>query len=135
METLKWRRTSSHLLVLHSTKWTQSLGARVKQATLRDEDLQQLKSYIINSFPPLSNTLPSNIQPYWRHDLSIVDEVILVGDRILISPALREVFKLLHCAHQGTSAMNERAKSSHSMRGFELLEKCYYITAVVVVFI
>ena len=89
---------------------------RVKQATLRDEDLQQLKSYIINSFPPYSKTLPSNIQPYWRHrhDLSIVDEVILVGDRILIPPSLHnEVCKLLHhCAHQGTSAMNERAKSS-----------------------
>ena len=88
---------------------------RVKQMTLRDHTLQQLKTYIINSFPLSADTLPPELLPYWRyrHELSIVDEVILVGDRILIPPPLRsEVCKLLHAAHQGTTAMNERAKSS-----------------------
>ena len=84
----------------------------VKQATLRDDDLQHLKSYIINSFPPSSNTFPSNIQLYWphHHDLSIVDEVILIGDCIPIPPPLRnKVCKLLHSG-VGTSAINEWAK-------------------------
>ena len=45
--------------------------------------------------------------------MSIVDDVILIGERILIPPSLRNtVCKILHSTHQGTNAMRERAKAT-----------------------
>ena len=88
---------------------------RVKSETIRDHSLQQLKNYIVNSFPESVNQLPTELQPYWqcRDALSVIDEVILVGGRILIPASLRfEVCKILHSAHQGTTAMSERAKAT-----------------------
>ena len=87
----------------------------VKIATIKDTMLQQLKSYILTSFPTSINELPTELQPYWqyRNELSVVDEVILVGSRVLIPTPLRsDVCKVLHSAHQGTTAMCARAKSA-----------------------
>lgn len=87
---------------------------RVKQFTNLDQSLQLLKEYITNSFPVDISHLPPELEPLWQYrgDLSIVDDVILVGNRILIPKPLRtDVCHLLHSAHQGISAMNERAKA------------------------
>ena len=88
---------------------------RVKQVTNLDQSLQLLKDYITNSFPVDISHLPPELQPLWRYreDMSIIDDVVLVGNRVLIPEPLRnETCNLLHSAHQGISAMNERAKSS-----------------------
>lgn len=88
---------------------------RVKAATINDEHLQTLKSYIINGFPEKCCELPDSVKPYWnsRYDLSITDEVVLFGNRIVIPATLRsEVCSILHSAHQGTGGMNERAKAT-----------------------
>ena len=61
------------------------------------------------------NELPPQLQQYWRYrnDLYVVDNVILMGSRIVIPPPLRtEICKILHSAHQGTTAMTERAKAT-----------------------
>ena len=83
--------------------------------------------------------MPDNIAKYWpvRHNLYVVDNVILMRDHIVLPPSLREaavqgclpgstprvvipaslrkdVIRTLHSAHQGISSMNERAKASES---------------------
>ena len=88
---------------------------RVKEATRCDPYLQQLQHHIINAFPSSSVDLPIQLHPYWkyRNDLSIVDDDILVGNRIVIPPPLRaQICTILHSAHQGTTAMTERAKEA-----------------------
>merc|ERR1711997_933912 len=52
---------------------------------------------------------------YWRHRhcLSVLDGVIMMGERIVIPPSLRkEVLSHLHGAHQGVSQMTARAQAS-----------------------
>ena len=45
--------------------------------------------------------------------LHIVDEVIMMGDRVLIPKTLRaEVLQSLHAAHQGVTAMKDRTRCS-----------------------
>ena len=62
-----------------------------------------------------SNELPPQLQQYWRYrnDLYVVDNVILMGSHIVIPPPLHtEICKILHSAHQGTTAITERAKAT-----------------------
>ena len=74
-----------------------------------------MKEYIISSFPNDISTIPPELEPYLKYyeTLTVVDDVILVGGRTLIPEPLRDtVCKILHSAHQGVNAMNERAKTT-----------------------
>lgn len=89
--------------------------SRVKEATISDPYLKDLKVLILTKFPASSSDLPAQLQPYWKYgnDMSIIDDVILIGSRILIPPSLRgEICKILHSAHHGTSDMTEQAKAT-----------------------
>ena len=88
---------------------------RVRTATKEDPYMRILSNTIINGFPNEASCLPPQLQPYWQHkgNLSIVDEVIMFKDRIIVPPSLRpEICITLHSAHQGTSAMSERARKT-----------------------
>ena len=106
---------------------------RVKSATNANADLHELKQqHIIHGFPKYKNELTSSLQPYWRfrNDLSIIDEVIMFEDRIVIPPSLRDkVCHILHSAHQGTTHMSERARATLFWPGMskhitEMRERC-----------
>ena len=94
---------------VHAVTWD-----RVKIATKSDYHISELKKHIINGFPAEIKSLTPQLQPYWRHkeDLSIVDQVVMFGNRIIIPPSLRAIVcQNLHSAHQGTTGMTERAKT------------------------
>lgn len=100
----------SSLENVHAVTWE-----RVRDATISDGYLRQLKQYIINGFPTEIDNLPPQLQPYWRHreELSIVDQVVMYGERIVIPPSLRpNICQNLHSAHQGTTSMSERARAT-----------------------
>ena len=87
----------------------------VKNATTCDASLSRLKEYILKGFPDKSESMPLDLQPYWkyRERLSIVDQIILYNDRIVVPPPLRkQVCQILHSAHQGTNAMRQRAQAT-----------------------
>ena len=107
-------KTASALLTILMIIWKKTWD-RVKEATLHDPHLQQLIKFITSGFPVSSNELPPQLQQYWRYhnDLYVVENVILMGSRIVIQPTLHtEICKILHSAHQGTTAMTERAKAT-----------------------
>ena len=59
--------------------------------------------------------LDGYLADYWRyrHSLAMVNGVLMMGDRIVITPALwLEVLDHLHGAHQGVSQMMKRAEAS-----------------------
>ena len=100
----------SHLDKVRVVTW-----GRVRDATEADIHMVCLVRIIENGFPPAIGDLPLQLQSYWqfRDKLSVVDNVIMFEDRIVISPCLRpEICGCLHAAHQGTTAMSERAKTT-----------------------
>ena len=109
---------------------------RVKEETLKDNQMLKLIHYIQAGFPETKDHLPLELHEFWivRYSLFIIDGVIMCSDRkreldhnkllshssifqddvyrIVIPPSLRkEVISVLHSAHQGVTAMNERARS------------------------
>jgi len=95
---------------IHAITWE-----RVRSATNEDPYMHSLIDTITSGFPNDVSQLPPQLQPYWqyRDQLSVIDDVVMFGNRAVIPPALRpEVCSSLHSAHQGTTGMSERAKQS-----------------------
>ena len=87
----------------------------VRSATAGDPVMMCLLHTILEGFPSEKKRLPIEIHNYFpfREDLSIVDGVVMFGDRIVVPPVLREpILETLHSAHQGTSSMTSRAQAS-----------------------
>ena len=85
----------------------------VKKESQKDSQTQDLVKTIASGFPLSKESLPSSLGDFWkcRNDLYVIDEVVLYKNRIVIPQTLRkDVLQFLHSAHQGVSAMNERAK-------------------------
>ena len=89
---------------------------RVQEETWRDDNMRQLIAAIGTGFnEETMEQLPANLADFWRHrkSLSVLDEVVMMGERIVIPPSLRqEILDHLHGAHQGVRAMTSRAQAS-----------------------
>ena len=107
LETLVVAAARSSAESLDAVTW-----CRVREGTSSDDVLRLLIPLVEFGFPPSRDGLPEDLQPYWqyRDRLSLVDNVILMDQRIVVPQALRnEVLQALHAAHQGTSRMYSRA--------------------------
>ena len=85
----------------------------VKQQNLRDHVSQDLITMIHNGFPTEKSSMPNHLVQFWdlRQQFYVIDGVIMMNHRIVIPKFLRkEILESLHAAHQGVSAMNQRAK-------------------------
>ena len=84
----------------------------VKMASEEDKDMQDLIKFIIAGFPEDARSLPSHIKPYnmYKASLYVVDNVVMMGDRIVVPRAIRQnILHILHAAHQGIDRMKARA--------------------------
>ena len=84
----------------------------VRSASLADDHMQHLMKLIEEGFPEDCRQLTPETKPYHRisGSLSIIDGVILTGNRIVIPSGLRrDILSALHAAHQGVNAMCARA--------------------------
>ena len=85
----------------------------VKNATARDHKLQKLAHMTTQGFPATKPITCSSTMEFGRHrdNLHLIDEVTMMGDRIVIPKSLRpEVLQSLHAAHQGVTSMTESAR-------------------------
>ena len=137
LSTATWESESCMTMAANFAKINAVTWERVLEETEKDVDLQALHKMIETIFPENKSDMPPNILEYWpvKDHLFVVDGVILKdnnpllppkmkseilplymenqGVRVLIPRVLRsEVLQSLHSAHQGVSAMNERAKVS-----------------------
>ena len=104
----------------------------IKQATVKDENLQVLKSVIMRGWPVTKQSVPLCVRHYWvfRDELSISDDIIFKGCRILVPKALRPtMLKRIHASHMGTESCLRKARDilfwpqmSHDMKNYVL--KC-----------
>ena len=79
----------------------------------KDDTYQQLKEVILQGFPDHKNQLPARLRQYWqvRRELSIEDDIILHGCRLLIPIAMRKkILEHLHSSHQGIVRTKQRAR-------------------------
>ena len=108
----------------------------IKQETCNDNLMRDLSMLINSSFPNEKQELSAELFPYWniRHNLYIVDGVIMMKDQVVVPRSLRnsvvedmrdrsaarilipqkfrqEILQTLHSAHQGVVGMNERARA------------------------
>ena len=84
----------------------------MKEAAKNESAYQEVKSLVLQGNPlqdwPKTITLRNT-----RNALSVVDGLILYGDRILVPTALRkQILANLHCGHQGSTSMSLRANAS-----------------------
>ena len=102
--------TISTLAAVQAVTWH-----NVQEETASDPIMTSLSNMILDGFPPQRHDVPEELRNYFRfrEDLSIVDGVVMYGDRIVVPPKLRgQILETLHSAHQGTNSMNSRAQSS-----------------------
>ena len=77
--------------------------SEVLDAASGDAVYQKLKTVVLNGFPDSKNQLPKCITEFWRvkDDLSVVDELIVCGCRLVIPCKLRnDILRKLHDSHQ-----------------------------------
>ena len=63
--------------------------------------MQALKHQIIKGWPPIRSECSSNLQDFWnyRHELSVLDRLVLKGSRIVIPESCRD--EILDQLHEG----------------------------------
>ena len=66
----------------------------IRHATVKDENLQVLKSVIMRSWPVTKQSVPLCVRHYWvfRDELSISDDIISKGCRILVPKVETHVY-------------------------------------------
>ena len=87
----------------------------IKQETLKDSVLSKLTKLIQNGWPENRSSVPDEIKPYfcYRHELTIVNGIIMKGTRIVIPSSLRkEIKKCLHTGHLGIERTKSNARSA-----------------------
>ena len=78
-----------------------------------DEVLGQILKYVRTSWPPYISSADSLLRPYWenRGHISIIDEILVYDDRIVIPQSERlDVLRRLHQGHLAITKCRERAK-------------------------
>ena len=85
----------------------------VFEAAINDPIYQNLKRVIIEGFPNSKNELTDDLKPFWimRHDLTLDNDFIVCGCRLLVPTMLRNrVLFNLHESHQGITRTKARAR-------------------------
>ena len=85
----------------------------LRKHTQEDHMYQQLLHYVREGFPDHRSQLPDECRAYWnvRGQLSVDDDLVVYGCRLVIPPALRkQVLSELHASHQGRLRTKQRAK-------------------------
>ena len=88
---------------------------KVRAASLRDAEYQELRSLIRDGFPGTKGELNSTMRPYWgvRDRLTVDDDLIVCGARLVIPRSLRaEVLQSLHDSHQEINRTKMRARQT-----------------------
>lgn len=87
---------------------------KIKESQDKDESCKLIKQFISNSWPEKSK-LPVILNPYFQHrfEFSIVNGLLLKGNRLVIPPDLqKQVLDFIHLGHQGIVKCRRRAQMS-----------------------
>ena len=88
---------------------------QLKNCTVADPVLNQLRDTIITGWPETIKQLPTDIRVFWglRDQLSVYDGLVLKGQQIVIPQTLHgEILRQLHTAHLGQEKTKLLAKDT-----------------------
>ncbi|UYV63017.1 K02A2.6-like [Cordylochernes scorpioides] len=91
-----------------------SLIRQIRAAAEHDGEYKRIRNIIPQKIQRKED-LDEDLRPYWRvlHQLSVREELVFLGSRLLIPTPLRsEVLKILHASHQGQDRTLRRAGQS-----------------------
>lgn len=86
---------------------------QLKTATAADSVLQAVCEKHLDGWPARRHSLDKSLHSYWplRHNISIQNDIIMVGDKIIIPQSFRKVIlEKLHIAHQGVQRTKAKAR-------------------------
>ena len=87
---------------------------QIRDAQKVDEECSLLRSYCLHGWPPYLPHQPL-LRPYWenRSHLTIVDDLLLYDDRIVIPRSMRlQILDCIHTGHVGLTKCRSRARTS-----------------------
>ena len=87
--------------------------AAIAAETQKDETMAELKRLILHGWPKEKRQCKAIVEDYWnfRDELSVVGNIIVKGERIVIPKALRaECLRSIHCSHLGIEKTKQRAR-------------------------
>nr|XP_054765813.1 uncharacterized protein K02A2.6-like [Lytechinus pictus] len=88
----------------------------LQDATNNDEVLVQVRKYIEEGWSGNHKSFPPEIKPYLilRDELSVVDDIVMRGNRIVIPTSLQAKFvDFAHSAHQGIVRTKQRLRETY----------------------
>ena len=97
-----------------------------------DPDMQILKSLIVSGWPESKNEVPFQLRGYFpmRDELSVQDELLFKGERIIIPATLRrKMLNKIHQSHMGREGCLRRAREAIYWPGMnsdvvQLVDRC-----------
>ena len=88
---------------------------QIQRKTEHNADMQLLKQHVSDGFPKAKSCLSESIHSFYdyRESLSIVDGVIMKGQRVIILASLRcKTLETLHSSHMGITKTTECARTA-----------------------
>uniref|UniRef100_A0A0E4G8R6 RNA-directed DNA polymerase n=2 Tax=Anopheles gambiae TaxID=7165 RepID=A0A0E4G8R6_ANOGA len=96
-------------------KITDNRLKEISEETKKDQTLQTLIQYIQRGWPDEANKVPDSIKIYfgYRNELSVENDLIFRGDRILIPQIIRrKLIDCCHISHNGVEATLKLARAN-----------------------
>ena len=87
--------------------------SNIRRETMNDESMKVVKAMIMRGWPDKLSATPLEARPYYnvRDELSIENDVIFKGERIVIPPSLRHTIRSrAHSSHIGIEGSLRRAR-------------------------
>ena len=94
---------------------TDPILSQVTEAGKKDEQYTELKRLITKGFPTYKDAVHHSSLQYWniRNELTIENDVIVYGNRLVIPRSLRkDMLQKLHASHQGREKTKRRARQT-----------------------
>ena len=88
----------------------------LQDATNNDQILIQVRKYIEEGWPGNHKSYPPEVKPYLvlKEELSVVDDIVMRGNRIVIPTSLQAKFvDFAHSAHQGIVRTKQRLRETY----------------------
>ena len=88
-------------------------ATQLRTLTSRNPVLAKVRHFVYTGWPLSLQDEPAELKPFWyrKHELSVQDDVLLWGSRVVIPPqAQQKVLELLHETHIGISRMKSLAR-------------------------